>query len=315
MSQPVRVADNPMLGILLMLAFCVLAPFADAVAKLLGTRFDVGQLVLIRFAAQAAIFAAIALAMGRFEWPTGRVGRLVIWRTGLHIIGTGTMFLALTFLPLADTIAIAYVMPFLVLLLGFLFLGEAVGPHRIAACIVGFVGTLMVIQPSFAAVGWPALLPVVVAVDFAAFTLVTRAVAKDIDPVALQAASGIMAVAVLAPAMLILSPLGVPGAGITMPGGGDWGLLVLMGLLAPIGHLFFAFALRIAPSATLAPMQYLEIPVAAVLGWLIFREFPNGLALAGIVVTVAAGLYVVLRERRLSRGAPTTPRGVPPAEG
>ena len=304
-----------MLGIFLMLAFCLLAPLADAVAKLLGERFDVGQLVLIRFAAQAAIFSAIALALGRFEWPVGRVRRLVIWRTGLHIIGTGTMFVALTFLPLADTIAIAYVMPFLVLLLGYLFLGEAVGPHRIAACIVGFVGTLMVIQPSFAAVGWPALLPLVVAVDFAAFTLVTRAVAKDIDPVALQAASGIMAVAILAPAMLILSPLGVPGAGVTAPMAGDWGLLVLMGLLAPIGHLFFAVALRIAPSATLAPMQYLEIPVAAVLGWLIFREFPNGLALTGIVVTVAAGLYVVLRERRLSRVAPTTPRGVPPAEG
>ena len=57
------------------------------------------------------------------------------------------------------------------------------------------------------------------------------------------------------------------------------------------------WSLRFAPSATLAPMQYLEIPAAAVIGWLVFSDFPNGLALIGIVVTVLAGLYIVMRER------------------
>ncbi|MFT5744154.1 MAG: drug/metabolite transporter (DMT)-like permease, partial [Paracoccaceae bacterium] len=50
-----------------------------------------------------------------------------------------------------------------------------------------------------------------------------------------------------------------------------------------------------------APMQYLEIPIATVIGWLIFRDLPNGLAAVGIVITVAAGLYVIVREQRLSR--------------
>ena len=91
-------------------------------------------------------------------------------------------------------------MPFILLLLGRFVLGEEVGPHRLAACAVGFVGTLMVVQPSFAAVGAPALLPLLVAVLFSLFMLVTRRIARDADPVVLQAASGLVATAILAPA-------------------------------------------------------------------------------------------------------------------
>ena len=301
MTPGPAIDDNPALGILLMLGFCVLAPLADAVAKLLGARMDVGQLVLIRFLAQAVIFTPLAIWLGRFIWPRGRVLRLTAWRTLFHIAGTGMMFLALRHLPLADAIAIAYVMPFIILILGHVFLGEVVGRHRTLACVVGFAGTLMVVQPSFAEVGWPALLPVAVAVDFALFTLVTRQVAKDIDPVALQAVSGLMAAGVLLPLVGVASLFGMAEMRWIMPEGDDWALLALMALLAPFAHLVLTAALRFAPSATLAPMQYLEIPVAAVFGWLIFREFPNGLALAGIVVTVGAGLYIVARERRLFR--------------
>ena len=276
---------------------------------------DVGQLVLIRFLAQAVIFTPLAIRLGRFIWPRGRVLRLTAWRTLFHIAGTGMMFLALRHLPLADAIAIAYVMPFIILILGHVFLGEVVGRHRILACVVGFAGTLMVVQPSFAEVGWHALLPVAVAVYFELFTLVTRQVAKDIDQVALHAVSGLMAAGVLLPLVGVASLFGMAEMRWIMPEGDDWALLALMALLAPFAHLVLTAALRFAPSATLAPMQYLEIPVAALFGWLIFREFPNSLALAGIVVTVGAGLYIVARERRLSRSAPPAPRGVPPAAG
>jgi drug/metabolite transporter (DMT)-like permease len=73
--------------------------------------------------------------------------------------GIALMFASLRYLPLADAVAIAFVMPFIMLLLGWFYLGEEVGPRRLGACAVGFIGTLMVVQPSFAEVGWPALLP------------------------------------------------------------------------------------------------------------------------------------------------------------
>jgi drug/metabolite transporter (DMT)-like permease len=69
------------------------------------------------------------------------------------------------------------------------------------------------------------------------------------------------------------------------------------GLLGTGAHLCITSALRFAPSATLAPMQYLEIPAATLIGWMIFSDLPNGLAAIGIATTVAAGLYIIHRER------------------
>ena len=141
------------------------------------------------------------------------------------------------------------------------------------------------------------------AVDFALFILVTRQIAKDIDPINLQAASGLMAVLFLVPVMALAAPFELPGLTITPPTGTDWLLLAALGTLGTCAHLVMTWSLRFAPSATLAPMQYLEIPVAAIVGWVIFRDFPNGLALTGIAITIAAGLYILILERKISRAA------------
>jgi drug/metabolite transporter (DMT)-like permease len=284
-----------------MLGFCALAPLGDSVAKILGGAIPLLQLVLVRFAMQAALLIPLIAAQGGTLAMSPRVLRLTALRTVLHIFGVAAMFTALRFLPLADAIAIAFVMPFIMLLLGRLVLGEEVGPRRLAACAVGFMGTLMVIQPSFAAVGPLALLPVAVAVIFAFYMLVSRQVAKDCDPLVLQAVSGLIATAVLLPAMVVLAPFGLPGTGFVIPGGGDAALLLLLGTIGTVAHLLMTWSLRFAPSATVAPMQYLEIPFATLIGWVIFGDLPNGLAAVGIAVTMGAGLYVVLREHAVGR--------------
>jgi len=297
--------DRPVFGIVLMLGFCVLAPLGDALAKLLGETTPLGVLVLVRFAVQAAILIPLVALTGRTWRMRGRVLRLTVLRTLLHIVGIAAMFSALQYLPLADAVAIAFVMPFIMLLLGKYVLGEEVGHRRLIACIVGFAGTLLVIQPSFAEVGAPALLPLIVAVVFALFMLVTRQIAKETDPIALQAVSGLLATAVLAPVLAIGALTGLPDLALTLPQDNAHWLLVAIGVLGTVAHLLMTWALRFAPSATLAPMQYLEIPVATLIGWLIFHDLPNGLAALGISITIAAGLYVILRERASARSAPT----------
>ena len=291
--------DRPFIGILFMLGFCVLAPLGDALAKVLGERLDLGMLVLTRFAAQAAILLPIALWSGATLMVRGRVLALVTTRTFLHIAGISTMFTSLRYLPLADALAIAFVMPFVMLLLGRLVLGEEVGPHRLWASVVGFAGTLLVIQPNFAEVGAPALLPVGVAVIFALFMLVTRKIAKEVDPVALQAVSGLQASTILLPVLIFLPEL--PGSGFAAFDLATGWLLLALGAVGTAAHLLMTWSLRFAPASTLAPMQYLEIPFGTVIGWLIFRDLPNGLAALGILVTIGAGLYIILRERRFAR--------------
>ncbi|QPM89019.1 DMT family transporter [Pseudooceanicola algae] len=311
METPHR--DNPLLGITLMSAFCVVAPCADAVVKILGAEMTSAMILLFRFALQALLLLPLAILL-RKPWPArGRPMRLTLLRTVLHMGGVYFMIVSLRYLPLADAIAIAFVMPFLTLIAGRLFLNEEIGPRRIAAVAVGFAGTLLVIQPSFAAVGLPALLPLLVAVNFTAFSLVTRQVARATDPIAMQALSGIMATVILLPVLLIGSAFGVEELALDIPPGQLWGLVLLTGIFGSFGHLLMTWSLRYAPASTLAPMQYLELPVTALVGWLVFREFPNGLALVGIAIIIGAGLYIILRERAIARAGSATPLPHPPS--
>lgn len=294
------VHDHPRLGVLLMLGFCLLAPLADALAKSLMAVMALLALLLVRFVAQVVILVPLRLHRGvpRFS---AKVWALLSLRTVLHLAGVGCMFSALRHLPLADAVAIAYVMPFIVMLLGWGVLGETVGWRRLAACGAGFLGTMMVMQPSFATVGWPALLPVAVALIFAVYMLVTRTIAHEGDPITLQAINGVQAVLVL----LGIAAIFPEWLGHDWPTAvqAHWPLLASIGVVSTLAHLLMTWSLRFAPSATVAPMQYLEIPVATGFGWLFFRELPNAWAAAGIAVTIAAGVYVILREQTVARRA------------
>lgn len=293
--------DKPLVGILLMLGFCILAPLGDAVAKLLGPSIPVGQLLLVRFATQALILMPLVWLTGRTWRMTARLLWLTCLRTVLHILGIGAMYSALQYLPLADAIAIAFVMPFLTLLLGKFILHEEVGSRRLLACTVGFIGTLMVVQPSFEQVGWPALLPLVVAVTFAFFMLITRHIAKETDPIGLQAVSGVVAVCLMGPILWMTQSGEIASLTLIAPTAPEWSMLITVGVLGSCAHLLMTWSLRYAPSTTLAPMQYLEIPIATIIGLIIFGDLPNGLAAAGICITIAAGVYIALRERSIAR--------------
>ncbi len=306
-------ADRPLLGILLMTGFCVLAPLGDSLGKIVIAGNALILVITARFVVQPVLLIPILWAAG----GSLRMPRRALWltalRTVLHIIGIGCMVLALRFLPLADAIAIAFVMPFIMLLLGWFVLGEEVGSRRLAACAVGFIGTLLVVKPSFSEVGAPALLPLVVAVAFALFMLVTRTMAKETGAIQLQAVSGLMATSVLVPTVWLLDGTGLPDLDVAWPDTETLWLLLAMGIVGTVAHLMMTWSLRYAPSATLAPMQYLEIPFATAIGFLIFRDLPDGLAALGIAITVGAGLFIVFRERALNRSLPSAP--VPQPKG
>ncbi|MEL0132485.1 MAG: EamA family transporter, partial [Rhodobiaceae bacterium] len=170
--------------------------------------------------------------------------------------------------------------------------------RRLGACTVGFLGTLLIIQPSFAAVGAPALLPLLVAFLFAFLVLLTRQIAKDYDPVCLQSASGFASALILLAAWAATRHLQIFDLQFIIPTADQTQTLVLVGIFGTLAHLGMTYAVRFAPSATLAPMQYVELPVATALGWMIFNELPNGLAALGILITIFSGLAVIYFEHQ-----------------
>ena len=292
------IADRPIIGIAFMLGFCVFAPMGDAAAKSIAVATPLLVLLLARYVTQCLLPLPLVFIGGRSLKMTPKVARIILLRSVVHIAGVAVMFTAFRYLPLADALAIAFVFPFIMLVMGRFFLGEQVGVRRLGACTVGFLGTLLIIQPSFAAVGAPALLPLLVAFLFALLVLLTRQIAKDYDPVCLQSASGLVSAMILLTAWATTRHLQIFDLQFIIPTAAQAQTLVLIGVFGTLAHLGMTYAVRFAPSATLAPMQYLELPFATAIGWVVFNELPNGLAALGITITIIAGLAVIYFEHQ-----------------
>lgn len=289
--------DRVPLGMALIIGFCLTAPLLDVCAKIAAGVIPVGQITAARFMVQTALMLPVCLIMGlKLMMPRDLWGPVAL-RALFLMLSTYFIIAALRFMPLADALAIVFVEPFIILLCGKLMFGEQVGPRRLIASAVGFTGCLLVIQPSFAAFGAVALLPLGTAVTFAAYVLVTRGLRGRLHPVEMQFQTGVAATVMLVPLIWLSNGTGWDTLDPVWPEGVFWAYLFGVGFFATLAHMMMTYALAIAPAATLAPLHYLEIITAAVLGYYIFDDLPNGLALWGILVIMASGLYVVHRER------------------
>ncbi len=303
--------DRILAGIALMLGFCVTAPLLDVAAKLASSSVPVGQITAARFVVQCALMAPFVWVMGLSLRVAQGQWLALLFRAVLLLGSTFCFIAAIRVMPLADALAIVFVAPFIVLLVGKFYMGEDVGPRRVGAAIVGFVGVLFVIQPSFAAFGAVALFPLGTAVGFAFYILVTRGLSRRVHPVTLQFHTGMIASLLCLPVMLLAQDTGSELLDPVWPEGTAWLWLLGVGFFATLSHMMMTYALSLAPSATLAPLQYLELPVATLLGYLVFRDFPNTLTLTGIGIIIGAGLYMIHRERVTARQL-ITERAAPP---
>ena len=293
MTQPDRILP----GVAMMIGFCAIAPLIDVCAKLATDAIPAAQVTLARFAVQGAVMVPIMLAL-RLSWA---LSRRALWLTFLRalvlIASTFTFISAVHVMPIADALAIAFVEPFIILLVGKFFMAEQVGPRRLGAAVVGFGGALMVIQPSFAAYGLAALFPLGTAVSFAFYILITRQLSRLSHPIAMQTHTATFATVLLLPILWLSDGSAVHWLDPVWPQGIFWLWLVGVGVAAAVSHMFITYALQYAPSSTLAPLHYLEIVSAVALGYLVFGDFPDAMTWAGIVVICASGLYVIYRER------------------
>ena len=303
--------DKILTGVALMLGFCLTAPLLDVAAKLASTSVPVGQITAARFIVQCVLMAPFVRFMGLSLYVAREQWLPLIVRALLLLFATFCFVAAIRVMPLADALAIVFVAPFIVLLFGKFYLGEDVGPRRVGACFVGFVGVLFVIQPSFAAFGAVALIPLGTAVAFAFYILVTRGLSRRMHPVALQFHTGLIASLLCIPVLLLAQDSGSELLDPVWPKGIAWLWLFGAGFFATVSHMMMTYALSLAPSATLAPLQYFELPMATLFGYLVFQDFPNALSLTGIAIIIGAGLYMIHRER-IAAGQLSTERAAPP---
>ncbi|MBP0481214.1 DMT family transporter [Sagittula sp. M10.9X] len=292
-----------------MLAFCALAPVMDAFAKATPPEVPVAQILVARFGIQVALLYPLLLAMRLPARTTLRAAAFHAARALTLILATFCFFTALRAMPLADAIAIFFVSPFIVSLMGAVFLKEPIGWRRITASLVGFGGALLVIRPSFSDLGAIALLPLATAALFAGYMLLTRAMSQKAHPLVVQAHTSLAATVLVLPPVMLADGSGNAFLDPVMPSGFALFTLAGVGLIATVSHVLLTYALRMAPAGLVSSLQYFEIIGATLVGYLAFGDLPTPLTILGIAIIIASGLYTIARERRIEREA----RPVPPA--
>jgi len=291
--------DRPVIGILCMLAFTALAPLMDASAKLASDIHPTGQIAIARYLVQGAIVLPIALAL-RLSWRISpRDWGLIALRAVFTLGSTISFVAAISVMPLADALAIVFIEPFILMFMGWVFLSEQVGPRRILASGVGFIGAMIVVQPGLLAFGYVALWPLAAGFFFAAYMLVTRQLRVH-PPLVLQSATSGLALLFSVPLLFVFEGHGGMFDAV-MPQGVMWIYLAGVGILATVSHLFLTFALRLAPSATVAPLAYAEMAFATAVGFWIFGDFPETTTWIGVAFIVGSGLYLLHREHLNAR--------------
>lgn len=205
------------------------------------------------------------------------------------LASTGLNFIAIQHLQLAQTVSISFAAPLIVTALAGPTLGEWAGPRRWAAVIVGFIGVLIVIQPEPRDFQPAALLSVGAAFGYAGYGLTTRMLAPTETPASMLVYGSLLAAIVLTPAL--------PAVAVAPPSWLITGLLAMTGISAAFGHWLLILANRRAPATLLAPFAYVQLMSMVLLGYLVFGDVPHPSTIAGAIVIIGSGLYILYRER------------------
>ena len=295
---PVEERRNYGIGILLFaqLFFATL----DTSAKwLVVSGIPTTEIIFVRYVVQVVLILALFLPIERRGlFRTGN-WKLELAR-GLCLFGvTVGNFLAMKFLPLTVTGALIFTMPLMVCALSVPILGEQVGWRRWLAILAGFVGILIIVRPGTEAFHPASLLCLGAALCGALYAIFTRKLAGIDSPATQQTYGGIIA-------LVCVTPFAFDGW-VWPSDGPTWFAFVAAGVFGMLAHQLNTIALRYAPPSVLAPFSYTELILLAVASWLIFREPPDLWFYLGAPIIILSGLYIWLRERRVSKQTALVP--------
>ena len=286
----------------------------DMVIKRFSGEYPLHQMVFLR-SAIGLLFTLILIQLegGWRILKTDQPG-LHALRAVMVFASNMTYFAALAVLPLPDATALFFIAPIMITVLSIPILGERVGSRRWGAVIVGFCGTLIMVRAQGSTRGdvsiWIYLLPILAAFFYATMQVLTRKLAKtkasamafyiQITFVLFCGISGLIvgngqfAVGVQHPSLVFLLRAWI------VPSAADMSYFVLIGILATGVGYCLSQAYRSAPAATVAPFEYVLLPMSIMWGWVIFADWPGLPVWFGSAIIIAAGLYMIWREHKLT---------------
>ena len=298
---------------------CILAgmfviTLQDTTVKWLSPDYALHQIMLTR----SVIALGITLAFLRFE------GGFRLLRTrfpGLHmargalLVGTSILFfLAIAAMPLGEAVALFFVAPLFITILSVLVLAERVGARRWGAVLVGFAGVAVMMRPGGDVFAWESLLPIGAALGYAAMQMLTRRLGATDRASAMAFYLQLSFIGFSLAVGLAVGDGRFAGTGNLSldfllrawrwPETNDLWLFGWCGISSGVAGYLLSQAYRLGEAALVAPFEYSALPMAVAWGFLFWGDLPDGSAIVGMALILAAGAYILYRENRRRRLRP-----------
>lgn len=275
-------------GIALMaLATLLLLPVGDGIAKYLSASYSPLFISWARYAIAGAVVLPIAMVRcrGRSPFPNAQLGAHVL-RTIFVVSAMTFYFLALGRIPMATAISAFFIGPIIAMGLAVIFLGERLTVRKVVSLSLGVLGTLVIVRPTAGVMDLGLLMALASGVCFALYMVATRLTSQHSDPVKILAFQCTVGTLLLTPQAIWTW---------AVPSAGELWLLFALGVLSAASHLMSIMAFRYAQASTLAPIVYLELLGAVVIGYAAFGDVPNVTVWIGAAAIVMAGVILVRR--------------------
>ncbi len=246
------------------------------------------QILFWRSVAGSVIVVVLLQYSGWSQVRTSLLSTHVV-RNVTHFCGQFGWFYGIAFIPLAEVISIEFTVPIWTAILAVLFLGERLSGPRLVAIVMGFIGLLVILRP-----GLEAVHPAALAVLGSAFCYgVTYILTRKIAPVDTPLCILFYMIAVQLPIAFafILTDWKIPAAG-------DWPWIVVVAAGALGGHYCITRAVTLVDATVVAPMDFIRVPLIAVLGFLLYGEMLNWYVLTGAVLMFSGNYFSIMAERR-----------------
>lgn len=311
LSPPLR--RDSARGILFLVAGIAVFSLQDLILKWLAGDYPLHQAMVLRSLTAMPLLLVLAHLDGGIGALFTANTRAMVLRGLVMFLAYFAYYTALPALPLATTVALYFSAPLFITVLSVVILKEYVGPRRWVALALGFAGVIVMVRPGSALFDWAALLPVVSGFCYALSMIAARRLGETESAPALafwgNAVFLVLALAISAvfgsgaydgathPSLSFLT------RGWVWPTGTDLLLMMATGIVAALGLTFLTQAYRIAEASVVTPFEYTGMIWGVLWGWLVWRDWPDMPAWAGIAVIIGAGLYILWRERASAQDA------------
>jgi drug/metabolite transporter (DMT)-like permease len=305
---------NTLQGITCVLAGMVLFVGQDVLMKEMLAYYPVWMLIFVRSIVALTTLLPLVLWLGAPHRIFTPLWPWYLARSILFASGFAMFYAAFPFMGLAEVTTLFFAAPLMTATLASLFLQEKIGLHRAAALLVGFAGVVIAMNPASGNFGWIAILPLLCALTYAISQIIVRKIGE-------QDTSLVIGLYTISFSGLVIIPIGFAVTRMIVvtpelyhlrmdwpvPKAEGFAMLALLGAIGTVAYTLVSRAYQIASASVIAPFDYSYLPLAAMLGYLLWGEVPPYTTFVGMVLIVSSGMYTAYRELRVNRTADDRP--------